>query len=442
METSSGTYTQLQQIYCLSFSANAAFGRSMATLADLQAYVTTVTTQVLTSPATQRYIGTDWVAVWGTQVYSNQPDNELVVVDNAMGLFYSPSQNLFVVAIAGTNGNSTFDWLSEDFDVRSTESWQDVLGTGGVTVPNAYQNAAISTGAYTGFQILTGMQDASGNTMLQALTAYLTAEAITGATVAVTGHSLAGALCPVLALYMYQIQQNDALNWNAGGAVTTISVFPTAGPTPGEANFAAYYASLVSGSDGALTYESQYNALDVVPQAWMLSSMETVPAIYDGSLSTAAAPFMGPVVLGMMAATVETATDTAIAYTQVEPRTALQGTFDSLLNDGTSLIVSGYLSNFGSSTLSTYTDQATSVACFLAQMVHQHTTAYSGSNFLDTGLLGIGAFIDQYGKIKSSALGGDASAVDTGQLDLARLLAKYLPGIPAVSLASKAASQA
>lgn len=442
MGTSSGSYTQQQQIYCLSFSANAAFGLSRPTLSELQAYVTSVTTEVLSSTATQQYIGSDWIAVWGTEVYSNQPDNAAVVVDNAMGLFYSPSQNLFVIAIAGTNGNSTFDWLTEDFDVRSTQSWQDVLGTGGVTVPTTYQDAAISTGAYTGFQILTTMQNASGETMLQALTTYLTANTISGATLAVAGHSLAGALCPVLALYMYQIQQNDALNWNSNGGVTTIAVYPTAGPTPGEANFAAYYASLVTASNGALIYDSQYNALDVVPQAWMLSSMETVPAIYDGSLSTPAAPFMGPVVLGMMAATVESANDTAIAYTQVEPRTVLQGSFDSLVNFGTSLLVSAYLSNFSSSTLATYTDQASSVASFLAQMLHQHTTAYSGSSSLDTGLLGIGAFINQYGKIKSNALGGTTTAQDLQHQALAQVLGKFLPGITPDAIAKAAAQRA
>jgi hypothetical protein len=441
MGTSSGTYTQLEQIYCLSFSANSAFGLSMPSLTDLQTYVTEVTTQVLSSTETQQYIGTDWVAVWGTQVYSNQPNNALVVVDNAMGLFYSPSQNLFVVAIAGTNGNSTYDWFSEDFDVRSTQLWQDVLGTGGVTVPNQYQDAAISAGAYQGFQILTAMQDANGHTMLQALTLYLTNNAISGATVAVAGHSLAGALCPVLALYMYQIQQNDALNWNTGGAVTTISAYPTAGPTPGETNFASYYASVVTASSGAFTYTSQYNSMDVVPQAWMLSSMETVPSIYDGSLSTAAAPFMGPITLGMLAATVDLGTATAIAYTQVEPRTVLQGTFDSLVDTGTSLLVSGYLSYFSSSTLATYTDQATSVACFLAQMVHQHTTAYSGANFLDTGLLGIGAFIYQYGKIKKSVSGG-TSAEDIHNQALAQLLGKYIQGITPAAVAHLARQQA
>jgi hypothetical protein len=459
MSFSKGTYATQQQIYSLSFIANAAFGLSMPSLEDLQGYVTAVTTQVIGSTATKynptAYIGTDWVSVWGTIVYSNSPNNEVVVVDNAMGLFYSPSQNLFVIAIAGTNGNSSYDWFSENFKMNTTVAWQDIIGQGGATVPSPYQDAAIATGFATGLDILANkMVDANGKTMLQALNAYLVTNKTQDATLAITGHSLGGALCPVLALYIYQMQQNSTLNWNTTNGVTTISAFPTAGPTAGESNFAAYYASVVSASEGTFTYLSQYNPLDVVPQAWMLSSMETVPGIYDSNLMNdpgcAAAPFMGPLVLGMMAETVLKTYDSLkiphynpIAYTQIEPRTAMSGSsFDTLLNSGVIAVVQNdYIGNFSGSTLAQYSGQITSVACFLKQMLYQHTTAYTGSSFLFPGLLNIGGFIADYGKIKTALLDGTTDE-DLQNQAFSKLLARYVPGITPADLAEAGKTKA
>jgi Lipase (class 3) len=428
MSITKGPYPAQQQIYCLSFTANSAFGLSMSSLADLQNYVDEVTQQVLTGASTQAYIGADWVSVWGTRVYSNSPNNASVVVDNAMGLFYSASQNLFVVAIAGTNGNSGYDWFSENFKMNSTVLWQDVLGTGGVTIPSPYQAAAIATGFATGLDILANkMVDADGHTMLQALNAYLITNKTVGATLAVTGHSLGGALCPVLALYIYQLQQNSELNWNTSNGVAVVAAYPTAGPTAGETNFANYYASLVAASDGAFTYLSQYNTNDVVPQAWMLSTMESVPALYDANLTPAAAPFMGPLVLGMMSDTVVSGNYRAIGYAQIEPRTKLTMGFDEDTQFETLIVVGDYLDPFSNSSLYSNSPQVTSVACFIAQMLYQHTEAYSGSSTVD-GLLVIGGFIGEYGDIKEQVSGGISLATQRRQV-LAAALGKYVKGI-------------
>jgi hypothetical protein len=156
--------------------------------------------------------------------------------------------------------------LTEDFGVHTTVTWQTVVGAE-VMLPSRYAKAAISAGAFAGLTALLGMvgvmADGSNATMLGALQGFL-ANVPAGANVAIAGHSLGGALSPVLALYMRNLQ-----SWNAGGNVTMIGAWPTAGPTPGESNFVAYYASIVgqtlaSGQAG-LSYTSKYNSLEVIP---------------------------------------------------------------------------------------------------------------------------------------------------------------------------------
>lgn len=82
----------------------------------------------------------------------------------------------------------------------------------------------------------------------------------------VTGHSLGGALSPVLALYLSE---------NLSGKVQ-ISVFPLAGPSPGNTEFAAYYGSVLGGAT-----ERLWNPFDAVPLAWNHESMGKLEDLYE-----------------------------------------------------------------------------------------------------------------------------------------------------------------
>jgi hypothetical protein len=71
-------------------------------------------------------IGDDWTPVWCPISYVVDPTAATVHADNAMGSYYSPSQKYFVIAIAGTNPNSSCDWLDEDGAVSATIAWGTV----------------------------------------------------------------------------------------------------------------------------------------------------------------------------------------------------------------------------------------------------------------------------------------------------------------------------
>ena len=62
-------------------------------------------------PTIQGFIGADWTPVWGPIVWANPAQQgPNYIADNTLACYYSPSQKLFVIAIAGTNPGSLFDW--------------------------------------------------------------------------------------------------------------------------------------------------------------------------------------------------------------------------------------------------------------------------------------------------------------------------------------------
>ncbi len=97
-----------------------------ATQAQSQAYLTTALTDGTEPIGTQsvgffpamdsRLAGGDRSVVWGPCVYSANPDTADCAV-NAMYVAHSPSQSSYIVAIAATNPDPLYDWISEVGDV-------------------------------------------------------------------------------------------------------------------------------------------------------------------------------------------------------------------------------------------------------------------------------------------------------------------------------------
>lgn len=397
-------YSQEQQIHSLSMLANATFGVSFTQagggVSGLQSYAVTVVTQTLANSTVQGLIGNDWTTVWGPVVYSNDPGAGSVVADNTMVLFNSPSQNLFVLAIAGTNIDSMYDWFKEDFAVNGRVSWSSIVGSD-VHIPFEDLLAAVSGGTATGLQILLGMQDSNGTTMVEALSTAA-GKLKDAATLAVAGHSLGGALSPAMALYLHDMQQKTSGNWNESGNINSIQAWPTAGPTPGNGSWAAYYEYVVgtelSQYGAPLSYTSKYNTLDVIPQAWQSSTLADVPTLYEPSISQPKGSTPAEAITGVLAvAAVLNAVDTGNPFSlfnQVTPWTSLAGTFDTATDEA----IQTKLKNIGlaiPSGLSAYRHYFENLARFLAQMAYQHTTAYNT-------LLDIEDFASEYGAIKQN----------------------------------------
>jgi hypothetical protein len=146
-------YTKTQIIHSFSFSSNSGFGKifkntttCQKSYEQLQQFVRQVSKEVLSDKTTQQYIGADWKTVWGPVVFTNDQNSSFAVADNTMGMYYSPSNNLFIIAIAGTNAISSFGWLKEDFHVNATAIWKNISGKG---------MGDISQGTATGLEIYT-----------------------------------------------------------------------------------------------------------------------------------------------------------------------------------------------------------------------------------------------------------------------------------------------
>jgi hypothetical protein len=269
------TYDIVQTTFLLSVAANGASGIE-ATQTELQGYLETYLNGG-TSPIKTHYdgffplmnsqlAGGDWSVVWGPCVYSLNGDKPGEAT-NAMYVAHSAALSTYVVAIAATNFKSIFDWFAEDFDVAP-----NLMAEWPPTVPFVKKShtpwiinvpPAISAATALGVSdLLTKLTDPGKGSVQQ----FLTSSANSNETLIFCGHSLAGALSPTLALYLYP--QPAQSGWKQ------VLVLPTAGATPGNKHFAdlfnAAYRPVASGVQTAYgNWNTDYaNALDAVPHAW------------------------------------------------------------------------------------------------------------------------------------------------------------------------------
>ncbi len=431
------TYSKETQIHSLSLLANAAYDLQESSFLNLQSTTTKIVNGTLNDPKStiQGFIGS-WAQVWGPIVFSNNPNAAQVVADNTMMVVYNnnPNQPLFVIGIAGTNAVSTYGWFKEDFGVNTLVDWGTVINK---KLPPSLIKPSISAGANNGLQILLGMKDSTGITMLQALNKYITQKNIKNAEVAVAGHSLGGALAPVMAMYMVDTKST----WNNAGNITTISAWPTAGPTPGNDEFTNYFSKNFPGF--ATNYTSKYNTLDVIPQAWQASTLSTIPNIYspvgpDGKVIKPYIQFPETTTpycttTGTLVATVYLNTiDRSgfipphhINYQQINQSSrwiAMQGTFDQG-TDNTAAFKADAAAVFEPSGLTQYYPYVKFLYRFIAQLGYQHTKAYNS-------LLNMVDFATRYDEIKNGIVGKTQEERIEAAFNKALQLHYGLPVIP------------
>jgi len=202
-----------------------------------------------------------WELAWGPAVYhfslSKLDDNMMYVVQDTT----NPSH--FAVVVRGTNPSAFLDWLVEDFDVVDQVAW--ITSTSAGKQPEGQPK--ISKGTSEGLHILQEMTPEGGPVQNQNLLQFLQAQSPpSGLQIDVTGHSLGGALAPTLALWLAENLDSRA----------KISVYPLAGPTPGNADFAAYYESVLGSSTHRL-----WNPFDIVPLAWNHETLGKMADLYE-----------------------------------------------------------------------------------------------------------------------------------------------------------------
>jgi hypothetical protein len=248
-----GTYTLEQQVFCLNILSN--MGASFNGKGNLQDSAKIAINKVLADTGVQRYIG-NWEVVWGPVVNSHKD-----TARNGMFIARKASTDTFVVAIAGTDASSLYEWIFEDFDVIPLP-WDPL---------HIKEKGFVSGGTMTGFLTLDLM--VSGGLPARVFLANQV-RASKNAQIWVTGHSLGGALSPAYALFLHDRMKEWVPESNA-----VINCLAVAGATPGDSTFNAYYKQQM----GATTTRV-WNTRDLVPHGYETDMLQRVPYMYGDSV--------------------------------------------------------------------------------------------------------------------------------------------------------------
>jgi Lipase (class 3) len=233
---------------------------------ELQTNLTGKVISALQNPTIKSYIG-NWDLVWGPCTKNTQlvKDNKIVpdewLTDNAMFVLKGQdpeddAKTLYVVSVSGNNLYSLYGWFDEDFKVAThkMQNWGTVPG------------AMISEGSNDGLTILKGLKD-SKNQDIFSFISQLSPDKDTE--VATCGHSLAGTLCPLLALSIIEWKEKEDKSF-------LVSAYPSAGATSGNTAFVKYAESKFGDN-----YHSVINNYDIVPLAWNAKTLLQIPELYS-----------------------------------------------------------------------------------------------------------------------------------------------------------------
>jgi len=208
----------------------------------------------------------DWELVWGPVVYRFEfalfNDNLLYAVRGR------DDPTTLAVSVRGTNAPALFDWLIEDLSVFKLHRWP-------YGQPPPGLEPKIAEGTRKGLEILQRLVPpegvpGDGQGIAAFLAGQVAANAPSRTTIHVTGHSLGGALSPVLALWLADTRGD----WDPEGRAD-LHVTPFAGPTPGDADFATYYDQRLGTSTTRF-----HDAIDVATMVWDVAGLRELPGLY------------------------------------------------------------------------------------------------------------------------------------------------------------------
>ncbi len=222
-----------------------------------------------------------WEIAWGPHVYlapgCNEATNAMFVAKYT-DTSVTPNASTYVVAIAATNPASFYDWIKEDAQVEATLTVQWPLPANYVYsahthLPYDANTPLISAGTALGISNLLNNVKPKNGPDIQT---FLSQSANANDTLIFAGHSLAGALTPTLAFYLYPTGSTNS-GWKQ------VLVLPTAGATPGNGGpglteknptgfaqlFTQNFPQVSTGLSPYTTWNTDYaNQADVVPHAW------------------------------------------------------------------------------------------------------------------------------------------------------------------------------
>ena len=187
-----------------------------------------------------------WQVAWGPALNADRSNLAYAARNSETGQL--------AVSIRGSDFSFWLNWI-EDLAAIRLVPYDQFVSTASYT-------AQIAFGTAVGLRQVLGMQDGT-----KSLETFLTATP-EGTPILITGHSLGGCLASALAPCV--------ANWV--GSASGLSIYTIAAPSPGNADFAAYYNTLFTLPSGHTTAFRFFNSLDVVPNAW--ASLNTVETYY------------------------------------------------------------------------------------------------------------------------------------------------------------------
>jgi len=256
--------------------------------------------------------------VWGPACFQSSAS---MVADNTMYVAREAGDHSkLYVGVAGTHPLSLFSWLFHDFDVFSYVEWpyarrtddffrvidaekagksarpepsddnvEESVSAQAVDALEAFENEddkklMISKGTFRGLKTLVAMQDPETKLSLvrflaeqcQAFYNEHRNDPEAKLDITITGHSLGGALCHALALYLH----DNVSVWDEHNCARLRCV-SFAGPTIGNRLFARYYDACLG-----KTTRRVANSYDIVPLAWDGEYMSSMYHIYEPYIST------------------------------------------------------------------------------------------------------------------------------------------------------------
>src|SRR5215472_16588852 len=162
-----------------------------------------------------------WQVAWGPALNADRSNLAYTARNSETGQL--------AVSIRGSDFSFWLNWIEDLAAIRLVPYYQ--------FVPTASNTAQIAFGTAVGLRQVLGMQDGT-----KSLETFLTATP-EGTPILITGHSLGGCLASALAPCV--------ANWV--GSASGLSIYTIAAPSPGNADFAAYYNTLFTLPSGHTT---------------------------------------------------------------------------------------------------------------------------------------------------------------------------------------------
>ena len=207
-----------------------------------------------------------WDLIWGPAVYQTSAYR---LADNVIYVAREKPQGQIAIAIAGTNPNSVYDWVVEDLHIEETVPWPY-----GTSPPGA----AMSKGTQIALNILTSLAPRKtlpgGGTLLAQFLADYVKQQQGELSLVTTGHSLGGAVSPLIALWLADTQAQ----WDPEGKVR-LSNYAFAGPMAANRALAEYADQRLGKRINRVA-----NDLDTSPLGWSVAGLERAKTVYQPAI--------------------------------------------------------------------------------------------------------------------------------------------------------------